>query len=98
MQTTIYSAHDEQELMARLWSPAIKNNPLAFVMYVFPWGEKGTPLEHFDGPRKLGDDMDAVHQDRVNDDHIGQQREPATLGDLGRDNQVAGDGDEQPLV
>ena len=44
MQTTIYSAHDEQELMARLWSPAIKNNPLAFVMYVFPWGEKGTPL------------------------------------------------------
>jgi hypothetical protein len=52
MQTTIYSAHDEQELMARLWSPAIKNNPLAFVMYVFPWGEKGTPLEHFDGPRK----------------------------------------------
>lgn len=38
--------------MARLWSPAIKDNPLAFVMYVFPWGEKGTPLEHFHGPRK----------------------------------------------
>jgi hypothetical protein len=57
MQTTIYSAHDEQELMARLWSPAIKNNPLAFVMYVFPWGEKGTPLEHFDGPRKWQRDV-----------------------------------------
>jgi hypothetical protein len=52
MQTTIYSAQDEQELMARLWSPAIKDNPLAFVMYVFPWGEKGTPLENFTGPRK----------------------------------------------
>jgi hypothetical protein len=52
MQTTIYSAQDEQELMARLWSPAIKDNPLAFVMYVFPWGEKGTPLETFTGPRK----------------------------------------------
>ena len=52
MQTTIYSAQDEQELMARLWSPAIKDNPLAFVLYAFPWGEKGTPLEHFDGPRK----------------------------------------------
>lgn len=38
--------------MARLWSPAIKDNPLAFVMYAFPWGEKGTPLEHFEGPRK----------------------------------------------
>jgi hypothetical protein len=43
--------------MARLWSPAIKNNPLAFVMYVFPWGEKGTPLEHFDGPRKWQRDV-----------------------------------------
>jgi hypothetical protein len=52
MQTTKYSASDEQELMARLWSPAIKDNPLAFVMLLFPWGVKGTPLEHFSGPRK----------------------------------------------
>jgi len=35
-----------------LWSPAIKDNPLAFVMYCYPWGEKGTPLENFTGPRK----------------------------------------------
>ena len=52
MQTTVYSAEDEQELMARLWSPQYKDNPLAFVMYTFPWGEAGTPLEHFTGPRK----------------------------------------------
>ena len=52
MQTTVYSAQDEQELMARLWSPAIKDNPLAFVMFCYPWGQKGTPLEHFAGPRK----------------------------------------------
>ena len=52
MQTTIYSAQDEQELMARLWAPALKDNPLAFVMFCYPWGEKGTPLEHFTGPRK----------------------------------------------
>ena len=52
MQTTKYSASDEQELMARLWSPAIKDNPFAFVMLQFPWGVKGTPLEHFSGPRK----------------------------------------------
>ena len=38
--------------MARLWSPAIKDNPLAFVALAFPWGVKGTPLEHFKGPRK----------------------------------------------
>ena len=52
MQTTRYSAEDETELMARLWSTAIKDNPLAFVMLLFPWGVKGTPLEHFSGPRK----------------------------------------------
>lgn len=52
MQSTKYSAEDEQELMARLWSPAIKDNPLAFVMLMFPWNVKGTPLEHFSGPRK----------------------------------------------
>ena len=52
MQTTRYSAQDEQELMARLWSPALKDNPLAFVMFVYPWGQPGTPLEHFQGPRK----------------------------------------------
>jgi hypothetical protein len=52
MQTTRYSAEDEQELMSRLWSPAIKDNPLAFVNLLFPWGVKGTPLEHFTGPRK----------------------------------------------
>ncbi len=52
MQTTIYKPEDEQELMARLWSPTLKDNPLAFVLYVFPWGVKGTPLEYFSGPRK----------------------------------------------
>ena len=52
MQEPIYSAKDEQELMSRLWSPAVKDNPLAWVMYTFPWGQKGTPLEHFVGPRK----------------------------------------------
>jgi hypothetical protein len=52
MQSTIYSAEDEQALMARLWSVPIKDNPLAFVMLCFPWGVKGTPLEHFTGPRK----------------------------------------------
>jgi len=45
------SASDEQQLMSRLWSSDIKTNPYNFVMYAFPWGQKGTPLEHFKGPR-----------------------------------------------
>ena len=52
MQLPIYSPEDEQTLMSRLWSPAIKNDPEAFVMFVFPWGQKGTPLENYAGPRK----------------------------------------------
>ncbi len=52
MQTIQYSAEDEMALMSRLWSPAIKDDPLAFVLYTFPWGQKGTPLEQFEGPRK----------------------------------------------
>jgi len=57
MQSPIYSANEEMELMARLWTPAIKDDPLAFVLLVFPWGEKGTPLEHFTGPRKWQRDV-----------------------------------------
>ena len=57
MQSTIYQPEDEQELMARLWVPSLKDNPLAFVLYLFPWGQKGTPLEHFSGPRKWQRDV-----------------------------------------
>ena len=28
------------------------HDPLGFVYFAFPWGEKGTPLENFDGPDK----------------------------------------------
>ena len=38
--------------MARLWAPKLKDDPLAFVLFAFPWAVKGTPLEHFQGPRK----------------------------------------------
>ncbi len=46
-----YSSKDEEALMALLWSPEIKENPLNFVMAVYPWGQKGTPLENHKGPR-----------------------------------------------
>lgn len=51
-QKAAYTAAEEQELMAKLWSPMIKDDPYNFVLYVFPWGEKGTPLEHQKGPRR----------------------------------------------
>jgi hypothetical protein len=52
MQKPIYSAQDEQTLMARLWSPAIADDPERFVMFAFPWGQPNTPLARFKGPRK----------------------------------------------
>ena len=52
MQTPQYSAEDEQTLMASLWTPALKDDPLKFVSFLFPWGQKNTPLENFSGPRK----------------------------------------------
>ena len=65
MQAPIYSAADEMELMARLWSPSIKDDPLAFVLLTFPWGEQGTPLEHFHGPRKWQRDILADLRDHI---------------------------------
>jgi hypothetical protein len=47
-----YSPEEEQELMTQLWSPMIADDPLAFVMFNFPWGRAGSPLEHFQGPRR----------------------------------------------
>jgi hypothetical protein len=46
-----YAPQEEQELMSQLWSPMLANDPEAFVMFVFPWGQKNTPLERFSGPR-----------------------------------------------
>jgi len=47
----IYDAGQEQELMATIWDPRLANDPYAFVMFIFPWGKPGTPLEHQRGPR-----------------------------------------------
>lgn len=51
MQQMRYSPEDEQMLMTQLWSPSIKDDPEAFVLFAFPWGQKNTPLEAFRGPR-----------------------------------------------
>jgi hypothetical protein len=40
----------EQELMTHIFG--FKYDPLAYVMYAFPWGVPKTPLSKFDGPRQ----------------------------------------------
>jgi hypothetical protein len=51
MQASPYSPKDDQRLMTELWSPQIAEDPLAFVMFNFPWGKENTPLEKFKEPR-----------------------------------------------
>ena len=40
-----YKPEEEKLLMTELWSPVIKDNPLNFVKFAFPWGMKDTPLK-----------------------------------------------------
>lgn len=47
-----FDAKQEQELMAWIWQPAFATDPYLAVRACFPWGEKGTPLEKFKGPRR----------------------------------------------
>lgn len=51
-QAPLYSAKDEQDLMAFLWAPEVADSPLNFVLTAYPWGKPGTPLAHLSGPRK----------------------------------------------
>ena len=46
------SAKDTLEIMSNMWHESLKDDPYAWVMYAFPWGVKGTPLENKKGPRK----------------------------------------------
>ena len=52
MKTPKYTAGDETSLMSRLWSKEIRDNPYAFVLLAYPWGQPGTPLAGFSGPRR----------------------------------------------
>jgi hypothetical protein len=47
-----YTPKQEEELMTEVWSLNIKDDPLNFVRYIFPWNQEGTPLDGFTGPRK----------------------------------------------
>jgi len=51
-KSLVSTPQQEQELLEQITSPLYYNNPLIFVMSVFPWGVQGTPLEHFTGPRE----------------------------------------------
>jgi hypothetical protein len=57
MQLPIYSSDEEQLLMSRLWDPRVADDPEAFVLFAFPWGQANTPLAKFKGPRQWQRDV-----------------------------------------
>lgn len=64
----------EQALMTEIWDPAIADDPYRFVMFAYPWGKAGTPLEHYKGPRTWQrEDLEEIGE------HIKQQRARGAL-------------------
>lgn len=47
-----YRPEDTKRILETLLHPDIKDNPYAYVMYAFPWGQKHTPLANHKGPRE----------------------------------------------
>lgn len=70
----LYSAIHETQLMTEMWDPAIADNPEAFVMFAFPWGKAGTPLENFHGPRTWQRDELQAITEHIKNNKILMQR------------------------
>ncbi len=72
---TKYSAKDEQALMTELWTPALADDLLRFVRFVYPWGQPDTPLERHEGPREW-------QCDELNEmtEHIRTQKQRVEVG------------------
>jgi hypothetical protein len=61
-----YGAEQEKALMTEIWSMNVKDDPYNFVKFIFPWGEKDTPLEEFTGPRKWQEKILRIFQSTSN--------------------------------
>lgn len=62
-----YDVEHDQRLMVDVFG--FKYDPLKYVLYAFPWGKEGTPLEMFKGPRSW--QIDVLRRMR---DHIARNR------------------------
>ena len=64
---------DEQQLIHQMM--AFRDDPLAFVLFAFPWGQPGTPLEDHTGPRQW--QLEALIKMR---DHIQENKKKQVQG------------------
>lgn len=69
-----YKPEHEQALVTELMDPQIADDLERFVLFAYPWGREGTPLQNVKGPRTWQRDyLQAVT------DHIKKQRTAETL-------------------
>jgi len=61
--------------MVELWDPRLKDDLRKFVMFAFPWGKRGTPLENFKEPRKW-----QIEELERMTEHIAKQKNKIALG------------------
>lgn len=73
-----YDLKDERKLMTAVWDPEIADDPLNFVMFMFPWGKENTPLASHKGPKAWQrEDLEALADHiRVNKQRIAEGKEP----------------------
>lgn len=72
-------AAEIQEIMGMLFSDLFKENPLMFVLWNFPWGKKGSPLERFpNGPRQWQRDvlLDIAEHIKANKARVANGQDP----------------------
>lgn len=56
-----FSAKDDEALMRALWDSSISQDLEKYVLFKYPWGKAGTPLENFKGPRSWQlDELNAI--------------------------------------
>ena len=61
---------EEQALMSEIWDTALAHDLEAFVLYSYPWGKAGTPLEKFQGPRVWQRDFMQMVTDHIREQKI----------------------------
>ena len=70
---------DEQQLILKILD--FRDDPLGFVLFAFPWGNLGSPLERFTGPRQWQLETLIQMRDHIANNHnrARQQLEPELM-------------------
>ena len=79
-----YTTKDEADLMKLIWSPELSLDPYNFVRAVYPWKQKGTPLEGHDGPRGWQKEtlQELTHQIKHNGDALALGLDPKVFQEV----------------